>query len=468
MSDRLHSRRRFLEQAGGGFGGLAMSALLAEEAGSAGVVGPLAVKPPHFPPKVKRVILLFMFGGPSHLDTFDYKPQLTRDAGKPLAPEKRPRVLSFPNRMGNLVGSPFEFRQHGQSGTWISSLFPEIARRADDLCVINSMHCSNSRHGGAVLEWHTGSDTFVRPSFGSWVTYGLGTENQNVPGYITICQDLSQGGANNFGSGFLPAVYQGTTLGHSGMKAKDAKIPFIGDSTTRRDLQRLELDLIAESDRRRAPLRGPDSEMDARVASFELAFRMQAEDPEIHDLSKESKATRDLYGLDTPETADFAMQCLLARRYSERGVRFVQCNIGGWDAHNNLKADHGRLARAIDRPIAGLLADLKGHGLWDDTLVVWGGEFGRTPTCEGTDGRDHNPHGYTMWLAGGGVKPGITHGKTDEYGYFAVEDKVHVHDLHATILHLLGLDHKRLTYRHAGRDFRLTDVHGELVEGILA
>ncbi|WP_165223433.1 DUF1501 domain-containing protein [Aquisphaera insulae] len=468
MSGNLSSRRRFLEQAGAGFGGLALSAMLADEARAAGAVNPLAVKSPHFPAKVKRVILLFMFGGPSHLDTFDYKPRLTRDAGKPLAPEKRPRVVSFPNRMGNLVGSPFEFRQHGRSGTWVSSLFPEVARRVDDLCVINSMHCSNSRHGGAVLEWHTGSDTFVRPSFGSWVTYGLGTENQNVPGYITICQDLSQGGANNFGSGFLPAIYQGTTLGHSGMKPKDARIPFIGDASGRRDIQRLELDLIADAERRRAPLRGPDSELDARVASFELAFRMQAEAPELHDLSRESKATRDLYGLDDPVTADFALQCLLARRYSERGVRFVQCNVGGWDAHNNLKADHGKLARSIDRPIAGLLADLKGHGLWDDTLVIWGGEFGRTPTCEGTDGRDHNPHGYTMWLAGGGVKLGITHGKTDEYGYFAVEDKVHVHDLHATILHLLGLDHKRLTYRHAGRDFRLTDVYGELVEGILA
>ena len=412
--------------------------------------------------------MLFMFGGPSHLDTFDPKPLLARDSGRPLPPEKRPRVLSFPNRMGNLVGSPFEFRQHGESGLWISSLFPHLAQRADDLCVINSMHCSNSRHGGAVLEWHTGSDTFVRPSMGSWITYGLGSENQNFPGYVTICQDLSQGGANNFGSGFLPAVYQGTTLGHSGLKPQEARIPFIGDGTARRDLQRLELDLIAQMERRQAATRGPDDELEARIASFELAFRLQTEAPEMQDIARESKATQRLYGLDDPATADFGTQCLLARRFSERGVRFVQCNLGGWDAHNNLKADHSQLARAIDKPIAGLLTDLKQRGLWDDTLVVWGGEFGRTPTCEGTDGRDHNPHGYTMWLAGGGVKAGLTWGKTDDYGYFAVDDKVHVHDLHATILHLLGLDHKRLTYRYAGRDFRLTDVHGELVKGILA
>ena len=465
---RRVSRRRFLERTGAGFGGIALSALLAEEAAGGTTVNPLGVKPTHHEPKVKRVIMLFMFGGPSHLDTFDHKPLLTRDSGKPLDVEKRPRVLSFPNRMGSLVGTPFEFRQHGQSGAWVSSLLPHLAGRADDLCVINSMHCSNSRHGGAVLEWHTGTDTFVRPSMGSWVTYGLGSENQNFPGYITICQDLSQGGANNFGAGFLPATYQGTMLGHSGIKAREAKIPYIGNGADRKDLQRLELDLIADMERRQAPGHGPDGDLEARIASFELAFRMQTESPEMHDISKETTATQQLYGLDEPATADFGMQCLLARRFSERGVRFVQCNVGGWDAHSNLKNGHTQLAQTIDKPIAGLLTDLKARGLWDDTLVVWGGEFGRTPTCEGTDGRDHNPHGYTMWLAGGGVKAGITHGKTDDYGYFAVEDKVHVHDLHATILHLLGLDHKKLTYRYAGRDFRLTDVHGELVKGILA
>jgi hypothetical protein len=460
------SRRQWLAQAGAGFGSIAFSALLAEA--SLAAANPLAPRAPHFAPRVKRVIMLFMFGGPSHLDTFDPKPLLARDSGKALPAEKRPRVVSFPNRMGNLVGSPFTFRQHGKSGIWVSSLFPHLAERADDLCVINSMHCSNSRHGGAVLEWHTGTDTFVRPSMGSWITYGLGSENQNFPGYVTICQDLAQGGANNFGSGFLPAVYEGTTIGHSGVKPQEAKIPFIGDGSRRRDLQRLEIGLIEQMDRQAEPGRGPDDELEARIASFELAFRLQTEAPEMQDIAAESTATRRLYGLDDPATADFATQCLLARRLSERGVRFVQCNLSGWDAHNNLKADHARLAHSIDKPIAGLLADLKGRGLWDDTLVIWGGEFGRTPTCEGTDGRDHNPHGYTMWLAGGGIKSGLTWGKTDDYGYYAVDGKVHVHDLHATLLHLLGLDHKRLTYRYAGRDFRLTDVHGEIVRGILS
>ena len=463
--ERPLSRRQWLAQLGAGFGTLACSAMLAEESSAA---DPLAPRPPHFRPKVKRVIMLFMFGGPSHLDTFDPKPLLARDSGRPLPPAMRPRVVSFPNRMGNLVGSPFAFRQHGASGLWISSLFPHLARRADDLCVINSMQCSNSRHGGAVLEWHTGSDTFVRPSLGSWLLYGLGSENQNFPGYVTICQDLSQGGANNFSAGFLPAAYQGTRLGHAGLKPQEARIPFIGDGTARRDFQRRELDLIARMDRRQAQSRGPDDELEARIASFELAFRLQTEAPAMQELGQESRATRQLYGLDDPATADFGTQCLLARRFSERGVRFVQCNLGGWDAHNHLKANHSALAHAIDKPIAGLLTDLKQRGLWDETLVVWGGEFGRTPTCEGTDGRDHNPHGYTMWLAGGGVRAGLAWGRTDDYGYYAIDGKVHVHDLHATILHLLGLDHKRLTYRYAGRDFRLTDVHGEVVAGILA
>lgn len=463
---RFFSRRQMLSQMGAGFGGLALSAMLSDQAKAA--TSPLSPKQPHFEPRIKRVIMLFMFGGPSHLDLFDHKPLLARDSGKALPAESRPRVVSFPNRMGNLVGTPFDFKQHGRSGTWVSSLLPELSQRVDDLCMINSMYCSNSRHGGAVLEWHTGTDTFVRPSMGSWVTYGLGSENQNFPGYVTICQDLAQGGANNFGSAFLPAAYQGTALGYSGLKAQEAQIPFIGNGSARADRQKLEIELMADMDRRQALTRGVDSELDARISSFELAFRLQTEAPEMQDLAGESKATHELYGLNDPATADFGTQCLLARRFSERGVRFVQCNVSGWDAHNKLKEDHSRLAHSIDKPIAGLLTDLKQRGLWDDTLVIWGGEFGRTPTCEGTDGRDHNPHGYTMWLAGGGVKSGLTWGKTDDYGYFAVEDKVHVHDLHATVLHLLGLDHKRLTYRYAGRDFRLTDVHGEIVDGILA
>src|SRR5262245_51656636 len=289
------SRRQAIERMGAGFGGLALHTLLAEKATSA--ENPLAQRPTHFPPKVKRVIMLFMFGGPSHLDTFDPKPSLTRDSGKPLPAEQRPRVLSFPNRMGNLVGSAFSFQEHGESGLPISSLFPNLAHCADELCVINSMHCSNSRHGGAVLEWHTGSDTFVRPSFGSWVTYGLGSENQNFPGYVTICQDLSQGGANNFGSAFLPAAYQGTRLGHGEMRSQEALFPVIGEGAARRATQRLELDLIAAMNRRDAANRGPDGELDARIASFELAFRMQSEAPEIQDISGETEATRRIYGL---------------------------------------------------------------------------------------------------------------------------------------------------------------------------
>ena len=304
------SRRQALVRMGAGFGGLALASLLAEDC--AADANPLTPRPTHFPPKVKRVIMLFMFGGPSHLDTFDPKPRLARDSGRPLPSEQRPRVVSFPNRMGNLVGSAFEFQRYGESGLPISSLFPHVATHADDLCMINSMHCSNSRHGGAVLEWHTGSDTFVRPSFGSWVTYGLGSENQNFPGYVTICQDLSQGGANNFGSAFLPGTYQGTTLGYAGEKPREARIPYIGNGTARRDLQRLELDLIASMDRRQAENREPESELDARISSFELAFRLQADAPEMLAIDNETRSTHKLYGLDDPATADFGTQCLLA------------------------------------------------------------------------------------------------------------------------------------------------------------
>ena len=460
------SRREMLRQMGAGFGSLALSALLAEEA-SAAPVDPLAPRPPHFAPRTKRVIMLFMFGGPSHIDTFDPKTTLTRDNGKPL-PFNAPRVVSFPQRMGNLVGSPFKFKQHGESGAWVSEVFPHVAGQVDDLCIIRSMHCTNPRHGGAVLEWHTGSDTFIRPAMGSWITYGLGSENQNLPGYLTICQALSQGGSNNYASAFLPASYQGTTLGHGQVKAKDARIPFIGNPNNQARLQRLELDMLDRMARRQLEQTGPDSELESRIASFELAFRMQSEAPEVQDISSESEATRRLYGLDDPATEDFGLQCLLARRFTERGVRFVQCNSNGWDHHRKLKENMVKMGRGVDKPIAGLLQDLKGRGLLDDTLVIWGGEFGRTPTVEGTDGRDHNCHGFTMWLAGGGIKPGMTYGQTDEYGYYAVENKVHFHDLHATILHLLGLDHTRLIYRYAGRDFRLTDIHGEVVHSIIA
>ncbi len=464
---RPMTRRQLLRQSAAGFAGLALTTLLADEAAAAARANPLALKLPHFLPKAKRVIFLFMHGGPSQVDTFDYKPLLDRDHGKPL-PFAKPRVVS--SQTGNLLRSPWKFSQHGQSGAWVSELFPHTAGIVDDLCFVHSMHGSNSRHGGALLELHTGSDTFVRPSMGSWITYGLGTENQDLPGFITICPTLTHGAENNYSSAFLPAVYQGTPLGNAGTPAERAKIPFIENAAhTSPDSQRLELDLVRRMNEEHLAASGPDLALEARIESFELAFRMQRAAPRLQDISDESPAMLKLYGLDDPKTQNFGRQCLMARRFAEAGVRFVQASHSyKWDQHSGLKKDHASNALEVDRPIAGLITDLKARGLLDDTLVIWGGEFGRTPTAQGDDGRDHNPHGYTMWLAGGGIKPGVQYGRTDDYGYYSVENKVHLHDLHATILHLLGLDHLQLTYRYAGRDFRLTDTSGEIVEGILA
>jgi hypothetical protein len=458
------TRRDWLAASSAGFGSLALASLLASEAQAAD--SPLAAKKPHFEPRAKRVIFLFMHGGPSQVDTFDYKPLLERDHGKPL-PFDKPRVFS--SKTGNLLKSPWKFTQHGDSGAWVSALFPHVAACADDLCIINGMHGSNSRHGGALLELHTGSDTFVRPSLGSWITYGLGTENRDMPGYITMCPTLTHGGANAYGSAFLPAEFQGTPLGNASIPSEKANIPFIKNSeSTAPDLQRLELDLIREMNQRALAEQGPDSALEARIHSFELAFRMQSSAPQLQDVSDETEDTQKLYGLDDGTTKNFGRQCLMARRFAERGVRFIQCTHSyKWDQHSNLKKGHAQNAKEVDKPIAGLLRDLKQRGLLKDTLVLWGGEFGRTPVAQGNDGRDHNPQGYTMWLAGGGVKGGIRHGATDDYGYFAAENKVHLHDLHATILHLLGLDHERLTYRYAGRDFRLTDIYGKVVNDII-
>jgi hypothetical protein len=465
MAGRPLTRREMLRQSSIGFGSLALAALLGEPS-PARADHPLAARGPHFTPRARRVIFLFMHGGPSQVDTFDYKPLLERDDGKPL-PFARPRIVS--GQTGNLLRSPWKFRQHGKSGARVSELFPHLSRCVDDLCFIRSMHGSNSRHGGALLELHTGSDTFVRPSMGSWITYGLGSENQNLPGFLTLCPTLTHGGVNNYSSGFLPAAYQGTPLGSASVSSDQARIPFIHNPDTPRSVQRLELDLLAEMNRERLAQTGPDHALEGRIDAFELAFRMQSAAPELQDVSGETTATQRLYGLDDPVTRNFGRQCLMARRFAERGVRFVQCTHSyKWDQHGDLRRDHGRNALEVDKPIAGLIVDLKRRGLLDDTLVLWAGEFGRTPVAEGKDGRDHNPHGYTVWLAGGGVKAGCQYGATDDYGYFAVEKKVHLHDLHATILHLLGLDHKRLTYRYAGRDFRLTDVAGEVVQGILA
>lgn len=459
------SRRDLLKQTATGFGSLALAGLFAGESRAASLVP----KRPHFAPRAKRVLFLFMHGGPSQVDTFDYKPLLARDHGKPL-PFAKPRVVSAAT--GNLLRSPWGFRQYGQSGAWVSDLFPQMARHVDDLCFIHSMQGSNSRHGAAVLELCTGSDTFIRPSMGAWLGYGLGTENQNLPGFITLCPNPSLGGTGAYGSAFLPADYQGTPVGNVATPAERARIPFIENSEgLSPTLQRAELDFLQTLNGKYASTNGVDELLEARIASFELAYRMQSAVPEVQDLSCESEAVQRAYGLDQPVTANFGRQCLMARRFLEAGVRFVQCSHSyKWDQHGQLRVQHEKNAREVDQPIAALLSDLKARGLLEDTLVLWGGEFGRTPTCQGKDedGRDHNPHGFTMWLAGGGTKGGSAYGTTDDYGYYATENPVHFHDLHATLLHLLGLDHKRLTFRHAGRDYRLTDVHGRVIHDLIA
>ena len=464
------SRRDLLKGSALGFGNLAFLSLLADQASAAqgkpDKHNPLAPKPSQFPAKAKRVIFIFLHGGPSQVDTFDHKPLLTRDHGKPFTGEM-PRIVSSPT--GNLLKSPWEFKHYGKSGIEVSDLFPHVGGCVDDLCFINSMYGSNSRHGGALLELHTGSDTFVRPSMGSWVTYGLGTENQNLPGFLTICPTLSHGGVNNWSSAFLPAYTQGTPIGNASIEAGNAKIPFIQNSEMSSEAQKLEIEMLQRLSRDQLAHLGPDPALEGRISSFELAFRMQLAAPELQEITGETKATRDLYGLDDPKTKNFAHQCLLARRFSEKGVRFVQVTHSyKWDQHGELRKDHASNAAEVDKPIAGLIKDLKARGMLKDTLVVISGEFGRTPVAQGDDGRDHNPHGFTTILAGGGVKAGIKYGATDDYGFFSVKDKVHIHDLHATMLHLLGIDHTKLTYFHSGRNYRLTDVHGEIVKGILA
>lgn len=466
----MSTRRHFLRYSAAGFGFAGLTALLAEQAAD-----PLAPKKPHHTPRAKRVIFVFMHGGPSHLDTFDPKPALDRDHGKPL-PFKRPLTFAE-GQTGNLFKSPWKFRQHGQSGLPVSELFPHLARSVDDLCIVRSMVGDSVAHGGAVMQLNTGSNTFVRPSMGAWVIYGLGTENRNLPAFLTIKPGLSHGGAKNWSSAFLPAVYQGTAVAHGGVLVDDLKEPieYLHNFGLTPEQQRYELDMIQKMNRASAERWRHDTELDARIQAFELAFRMQTEAPEAFDIAKETAATRSLYGMDQPASKDFGWQCLIARRLAERNVRFIQINHEygpgnevGWDAHSELIRLHTKTARMVDQPIAGLLTDLKSRGLLKDTLVVWGGEFGRTPISQAGDGRDHNPYGYSMWMAGGGVKGGIAYGATDEYGYYAVENRMHIHDLHATMLHLLGLDHEKLTWFHGGRNHRLTDVHGQVAYPILA
>ena len=466
----MFSRRSMLKRTAVGFGSLAFASMLADQSLEAAKKNPLAPKPPHFQPRAKRIIFLLMSGGPSQVDTFDPKPLLTRDDGKPL-PFPKPRVQF--NATKNLLKSPWKFRRYGESGLWVSELFPHVAKCVDDICMLHSCYGTNPAHGGAMMKLHTGSDNFIRPSIGSWVSYGLGTENSNLPAFVTICPTLAFGGINNWSSSFLPAVYNGTNLGDASVPSKRAKVKFIKNSKLPKHIQRLQLQRLNALNRGHLEQVGPSSPLEARINSFELAFRMQSAIPQVEDLSSETAATKRLYGMDDKVTANFGRMCLLARRFAEAGVRFIQVTHNDdkvqWDQHSNLKRDHDKNAKEVDLPIAGLLTDLKQRGMLDDTLIWWGSEFGRTPTAEGTrDGRDHNPEGFTMWLAGGGVKGGMTYGATDDYGYYAAHKKVHVHDLHATILHALGLDHERLTYRYAGRDFRLTDVAGNVVHDVFA
>jgi hypothetical protein len=466
---RRPSRRQLLRQAGGGFGWLGLSALLADEAAGRDAAGqradPLAARAPHHPARARSCIVLYMPGGPSHVDLLDPKPRLARDHGKPL-PFEKPTLMR--TATGNLFASPWACRKHGASGIEVSELLPNLATRVDDLCVVRSMVADNINHTGANLQMNTGEQAFSRPSLGSWLVYGLGSENHSLPGFVVLSPNPPPPGASLWSSSFLPAAYQGTWIKDPANPIRDLRDP-LGDPAR----QRQKLDALRRLNELHRRARALDGPLDARIASFELAFRMQRHAPEAFDLGGQSPATRRLYGLDDPTTATFGTQCLLARRLVERGVRFVQvydtaAGNNSWDHHGQIRAELPKRCAGIDRPVAGLLADLKARGQLDETLVVWGGEFGRTPTAEGADGREHHPFGFTMWLAGGGIKRGVVHGATDEFGWHAVEDKVHVHDLHATILHLMGLDHTKLTYRYGGRDYRLTDVDGRVVDEILA
>jgi hypothetical protein len=465
------TRRQALQSAACGFGYLALAGLT-NSADAA--TNPLVVRPTHHQPKAKRVIFIFMQGGPSHVDSFDYKPRLDADDGKMMSFDDA-RVLAKTRKIENhrVFKAMWKFHRYGECGHMVSELFPHIAEHVDDLCFLHGMHTEGIAHGPATLFMHTGSINLIRPSVGAWVTYGLGTENDNLPGFVTISPSMGNGGPRNYSNAFLPPVYQGTAVGRAGIETKDARIKNLTNDRLAADEQRRQFELIRAVNSAQVGKAG-DQELDAVINSFELAWRMQNHAPEVLDLSRESQSTLELYGIDEKPTDNFGRQCLMARRLTEAGVRYVQINYGdnsnnpAWDQHSDLPK-HAVHAAASDKPVAGLLADLKQRGLLDDTLVWWGGEFGRTPYAEknGT-GRDHNPGGFTVFLAGGGVKPGFAHGETDEFGHHAIQGKVQMHDLHATLLHLLGMDHEKLTFRYDGRDFRLTDVHGHVVREIIA
>ncbi len=462
------SRRQILQRMGCGFGSLATSALMCNSplASAAAELGRTT-------PRAKRIIFLFMQGGVSQIDSFDYKPALAqRDGQKMPFDDARELAKSGKTSEQSLMRSPWAFKQYGQSGRWVSELFPEMARHVDDMCMLHGMHTEGVAHGPATLFLHCGSTNFVRPSFGSWVLYGLGTENDNLPGFVSIAPSIGNGGPRNYGTAFLPPKFQGTKIGSAD------GIDLVIDSLTRDDIsvlqQQDQFALLQKLNQDQIQRRGThDAELDAAIESYQLAWRMQQVAPEVLDLTTESADTLKMYGLDDPETRSYGQRCLLARRMCEAGVRFVQVNYGdnsanpAWDQHSNLPkhADH---ARAVDKPIAALMQDLKQRGLLEDTIVWWGSEFGRTPYAQGNGtGRDHNPGGFTVWLAGGGFKPGYKHGETDEFGFRGISGRVHMHDLHATLLNQLGLDHKQLTFEHAGRNFRLTDVYGKVVRNII-
>ena len=468
------TRRQALQQFACGFGYLALAGMAAQTTARAATT-PLAARPPHFPARAKRVIFLFMGGGVSHLDSFDYKPALYTHDGRMMDfLDQRAIAKTGAGSTQRVMKPLWEFKQRGQCGRWVSELFPHMAQRADDYCVVRSMHTEGVAHGPATLFLHTGSTNLIRPSMGSWVTYGLGTENENLPAFVSLSPTLANGGPRNYGSAFLPSVYQGTAIGRAGQKAAEAGLRNVSNPARTPAERQRQFELVRALNEEQLRATPGGSELEAVASSFELAWRLQDHAPDALDISKETAATRALYGIGEEATDDYGRQCLMARRLAEAGVRYIQVNYSdntnnpAWDQHSNLPKHKDHAVR-VDKPVAGLLADLKARGLLEDTIVWWGSEFGRTPYAEknGT-GRDHNPTGFSVLLAGGGFKPGFAYGETDEFGHFAVENKVHMHDLHATILHQLGIDHERLTFRHDGRNFRLTDVHGRVVKDLLA
>jgi hypothetical protein len=461
---KLSTRRQWLREASGGFGMLALAGLLQDTAFAD--TDPLAAKNGHHAAKADRVIFIYSTGGVSQVDTFDYKPKLIADHGKSFTAS---RWLNKPGKFERFLTKPrWKFKPYGSNGIWVSDLFPHLGSVIDDVCILNAMHCDSDGHDKATLAAHTGSAQFARPSAGAWVSYGLGTENRNLPSFMVVAPAAPYAGAQTWGSDFLPGCHQGTQV----IPGKEP-LPNLIPQTADQELQRMELNYLNSFNRKHLANRSSDAALEARIRSFETAYGMQREAPEVFDFSDETQSTLDLYGIDRGATTGFGWQCLVARRLSERGVRFIELiDVGSsnnWDSHGNME-DHARLAKAIDRPIAGLIQDLKQRGLLERTLVVWTSEFGRTPFHQDVNhpGREHHNLVFTSWMAGGGVKGGYVHGKSDEYGILPAEGAVHTHDLHATMLHLLGLDHERLTYRHAGRDYRLTDVAGKVVTEILS